>query len=145
MSQSVTLLCPTNVTLRDISVLCTKRFPGQVREATLITGEIVQITPADHHYVSVSQSHREEEAAAEYDDNEDLDPEFRSIVWDRNYFRIHFNDFELVRAVLLTLVGAQYDPSACWLDTDYGWVIRGDRFLQLAQADSDWDWRHAPS
>ena len=143
MPQSLTLLCPTSTTLRDLAAVCRQRFPGAVKEfEDQNRATVVQISVRDQLSVSISRSTMEEFGAAEYEENDDLVADFRRIVWERTHFWICFSDFDLVRSILAAILETQADPATCWMDTDYGWVIRGDQILEAIRVDPDWDWRH---
>jgi hypothetical protein len=84
-----------------------------------------------------------DEYVYEYMSNDDLDAAFRQEAHEKTFYSVMFRGLDLVKRVMMSLLrGVGGDAASCWIDTDYGWVIRGDDFLQHLEHDADWDWRH---
>lgn len=82
------------------------------------------------------------DAASEYGENDELPPDLRAVLGQRNYFSITFNDLGLLKQFLNTLLqGFLGELDLFWIDDDYGRIIRGSAFLDKMQRDPDWDWR----
>jgi hypothetical protein len=81
------------------------------------------------------------EITDEYRANEDLDAEFRSDLekW-KEYYAVTFRGIDLAREAIRLLT--ELEPKEVWIDTEYGWVLRGDQFLQALQQEPSWDWRY---
>lgn len=138
MPQSAVLLCPSTTTLEDFARASEAAHLGPV----VVEGDVVQVGAPNEGTVRISKLDDEEERANEYEQNEDLPTDFRAVVWDRRYFWFQFNDFSLARAIIRSFLESVTDASTYWLDTDFGWTIRGDAVLRELEQDSQWDWRH---
>jgi hypothetical protein len=142
MSQSIILACAGACDLSTFADLLTPM--AQARGATLARYDReLQIIGAEHSfYLMLTEMNDQDGIALDYESNEDLDEQFRREVLDLRFYSLRFNDFDLTRAVLLELVtklGALgMDP---WMDTDYGWVIRGAEMVATMNRDPLWDWR----
>lgn len=76
-------------------------------------------------------------------ENELAPKELKLDVSQRNFLSCRFNDFPFARACLfLALRDLEAEASKVWMDTDYGWFIRGDELLASLQREPDLDWRH---
>lgn len=143
MSQSVILACPSAC---DLATLATalERTARNIR-ATFQRGEgeIQLVGPHRRFYIAVSEMHDQDAVALEYEANEDLDVQFRAEVLGLRFFLLRFNDWNVAKRTLLDvleeLASRGMNP---WMDTDYGWVIRGADAAIRLRKDPEWDWRH---
>jgi hypothetical protein len=98
--------------------------------------------PVAESYVSCSKfiESTDEDVTVDYRTNDDLEEEFRGSLRNKTYFNVTFRGLDLAREAIRTL--AMMAPEDTWIDTDYGWVIRGDRVLEELRKNPAWDWRH---
>jgi hypothetical protein len=61
----------------------------------------------------------------------------RQEISDPEFFTLEFNDYNLVRALLL-IVG---EDGRILIDNDHGVRLRGPQFVALLRAKPGWDWR----
>lgn len=99
-------------------------------------------------FIHIHEMSRPEEVEADYGTNDLLDLEFRESLGGRSFFSITFSNgaegYTTLRALLPSLLRVfAKSLERCWIDNDYGVVIRGDRFLGKLEGDPSWDWRTA--
>lgn len=145
MTQAVVIIAPRDLSVQSLRSL----FEGRgcrVFSGSKVTDIQVQ-DQAGTSFVDVSSMDRPEELRADYLENDLLDWEFRSSLDDEKiYLHVTFNEFEAARSVIEALLRTLGDDiKDCWVDTDYGWVIRGDHLLDNLRRSPDWDWRRRPS
>ena len=96
-------------------------------------------------YLTVSLADDAAGFIADYRENDDLDTEFRESVEQLRPIVIDFNVYEPTRdAIAKCLAALGAFAKSLWLDTDYGWVIRGDKLLAEMRKNPNWDWRYDP-
>ncbi|KYF79685.1 hypothetical protein BE20_29205 [Sorangium cellulosum] len=138
MSQALVVACSRHVQLDELHEMTKSHFGAQVHAYE----DELQVRGGDG-YVRISLLGDDAEVAEDYVANEDLDAAFRAEARDKTYVYVVFNDFELVKSVMAVLLrGLGDELPSCWIDTDYGWVMRGAAFLQHLEQDIEWDWRH---
>jgi hypothetical protein len=98
---------------------------------------------ADHSfYVALSEFSDPDAAALDYESNEDLDDTFRRDVLGLRFYSLRFNNLCAVKRVVFDLVTRlNVLGMDSWIDTDYGWVIRGAEAVARMNRDPSWDWR----
>ncbi len=147
MSQTVVLACPSGCNL-DILAPSVERT-GTSLDATFWRDdrEAQFVGPNHRYYVTVTESSDQDGPALEYEENEDLDAQFRKDALELHYYYVRFNDFFVARRALRALLAdVSLHGFDIWVDTNYGWVIRGSEAVRLMDQDPEWDWRHqAPS
>ncbi len=86
-------------------------------------------------------SERIDDAREWYVDDEDAPPALRDLAKTADVFSVTFSSFGAMRVALYELlVGLGADAARLWIDSDYGWLMRGDEFCVLLE-DPSWDWR----
>lgn len=142
MSQSVVVLGPSRTAPSAFGVrnATARQVPGD-GQAIQLTGEL----GGARWYITVREPPNPKLFIDEYAENEDLDGEFRGAAATLSLVVFDFNRLEPIRELLVEFLrGVGERAKAYWLDTDYGWVIRGDRLLEHVSDDPSWDWRFDP-
>jgi len=81
----------------------------------------------------------------EYSDHEFIEEQFIAEMHSFSAFLVSFNDYESVMSSIhILLEHGSMKPETIWIDTDYGWLLRGDVFLSEVAVNSDYDWRIDP-
>lgn len=142
MSQSIILACPSSCRMSVFAEILERTADDISASLVHGTGELQLVGPNHRFYLTLSEMREQDAVALDYDSNEDLDAQFRSEVLDLRFYLLCFNDFGVAKRVLhglLAELGARgMDP---WLDTDFGWVIRGADAVAKMRNDPAWDWR----
>jgi hypothetical protein len=141
VSQSVILVAPRGWTIDSIADLFDAKVLRTSRSED--SNEFQIQDPAAGSYVNFSKfvEPTDEDIADDYYTNDDLEEEFRSSLANKTYFSVAFKGLDFAREAIRAVV--MMAPVETWIDTDYGWVIRGDRVLDELQKNPAWDWRYS--
>lgn len=141
MPQGLVLIVPRTWTAESMSSLfeggAYRLFPGDGAHGF----QIQDLAGESYFDIGAFTTSTHEEITEEYAANEDLDPGFRDELGaNKEYYAVMFRGIDFAREILQIL--AERGPTEIWIDTEYGWVIRGDQFLSRVRREPNWDWRH---
>jgi hypothetical protein len=92
-------------------------------------------------YITASEIVEKSGFLEDYTTNEDLDVEFRKAASALHLLVLDFDLFEPARDAIVSFLSGRVERSSqYWIDTDYGWVIRGDKLLSAISEDKEWTW-----
>lgn len=140
MTQSVMLICPTTVTLKDICRMLSEQWSQNMfvhpDRCTIQTGKNSTI------YVSIHELVPADEVRDEYLCDDDIPARIREKLQDTVFFTFGYNDHSFCGSVIQYLLSELENVrDRVWLDNDYGTLIPADTVLKELRANPAWDWR----
>lgn len=141
---------PQSVVIARSAASTLGSFEGVCRSLALDSGvgcsvfhDQIQLCSADLSLkLVVSELGDRELVAEDYSANNDLNEQFRVAAAGFRYYLVVFGDVEIARSFLCRVAGEAVGVGeAAWFDTDYGWVVSAEDFLDHLKQRSDWDWR----
>ncbi|WP_426343263.1 hypothetical protein ACN9MU_18520 [Pseudoduganella sp. R-32] len=144
MSQSMGVITPSSCGLKAIETILGDRWRvAWIQRQSGSSDLHIQQVNAESHAVYVSIAELDAgEAAQDYAECVGLSDVLRSSLVRSKFYLLSFNDFELAKSVMGTLLlHFRADLEETWIDNDYGQLISGSNFLRNITLDPNWDWR----
>jgi hypothetical protein len=144
MPKSIVVILPDEINLSAISSCLSKKW--EISNILRVNGQTdIQISEPNPYYgissVTIGDFLPTTEIMEEYKKCDFLDIEFRMALNKHSFYSVDFNDLSLCnKAIKEVLSDLPMNIKKCWIDNDYGRVIRGDKVLANLNADLNFAW-----
>jgi hypothetical protein len=140
--QALALVVPRYYSIRDFEKFLSECYGVQLLSERNSSEELYISGARPECWVSINPTGNPDDAIDWYRGSEELDPDFQEALINSTFFTISFTDFSLVKSVVTEILGKLSGClNQCWVDDDYGHILKGNIFLTNALNIANWDWR----